>query len=288
MAEPIVPVPLPSVGPSPSIEPVETPPTTPPPRKRRRWIGVLIALVVVAALLVVGFFVADRYAKTYAENYVRERIVEVLKLDPASDVEVDVGTGSVLLQAALGALDEVTVHVDPITFGDISGTAVISATKVPLDSSVPLETLDIQVTVSEENVKKLSSFMSGIDLTSIELKNQLIRVGTEFDLFFFTIPVSVDLNPTAHDGGINFDPVTILLGKDEISVADLRSSPQFSALAGSLLASRDFCVAEFLPQALTVKKVEIVGKTLVLSINGDGTALSDPALSTLGTCPASG
>jgi len=258
----------------------------PPPRRHRRWIGVLIALVILVVLLVVGFFVADAYAKTYAEGYVRERIVEVLKLDPAAKVDVDLGPGSVLLQAARGAIDEVNVDVDTITFGDISGAATITAAKVPLDSAQPVEKLDIQVTMSEDQVEKLKGFMTGVDLTSIGIEDELIRIGTEFKVLFFTIPVSVDLNPTAKDGGINFDPVTILLGKDEISVADLRASPEFSALAGDLLDSRDFCVAGFLPQALTLDKVDIVGTDLVIGIDGDGTALSDPALSTLGTCPA--
>ncbi|MCU1412068.1 MAG: hypothetical protein JWR04_2775 [Rhodoglobus sp.] len=280
MAEPLQPtVPIAPVETA-VIELVEV-----PKKKRRRWIGVVIALVVVVILLVVGFFIADAYAKTYAENYVRERIVGVLKLDPAAKVDVDLGSGSVLLQAARGGLDEVKVHVDTITFGDITGEAQITATQVPLDSSRPVDKLDIQVTVSEDNVKKLSGFLSGIDLKSIELTDGLIRIGTEFNVFFINIPVAVDLNPTAKEGGINFDPVTIRLGEDEISVADLRASPEFSSLAGDLLASRDFCVAGFLPQALTIDKVQVVGKNLVVGIDGDGTALSDPALSTLGTCP---
>jgi hypothetical protein len=284
MAEPLQPTrPVEPVAPPPADTVVIEVPA--PKKKRRRWIGVLIALVILIILLVVGFFVADAYAKTYAENYVRDRIIEVLKLDPAADVDVELGEGSVLLQAARGALDEVNVHVDTITFGDISGEAEITATKVPLDSSQPVEKLDIEVTVSEENVKKLSGFMSGIELKSIDIENELIRIGTEFQVLFFTIPVSVDLEPTAKDGGINFDPVTILLGDEEISVADLRANREFSALAGDLLASRDFCVAGFLPQALTIDKVDIVGTDLVLGIDGDGTALSDPALSTLGTCP---
>mgnify|MGYP001807443280 CR=1 FL=1 len=279
MAEPI--------QPTKPVEPVETTviEVAPPKKKRRRWIGVLIALAIVVVLLVVGFVIADGYAKSYAENYLRERIVEVLKLDPASKVDVDLGSGSVLLQAARGGLDEVNVHVDTITFGDITGEAQITATKVPLDSCKPVDKLNIQVTVSEDNVKKLSGFLSGIDLKSIELKDGLIRIGTEFSIFFINIPVAVDLNPTAKEGGINFDPVTILLGEDEISVADLRASPEFSSLAGDLLASRDFCVAGYLPQALSIDKVQVVGKSLVVGIDGDGTALSDPALSTLGTCP---
>ena len=282
MAEPIAPRPEPVDAPAETVV-IEVPP---PKKKRRRWIGVLIGLVVLIILLVVGFFIADAYAKTYAENYVRERIVEVLKLDPKSDVEVDLGSGSVLLQAARGALDEVNVHVDEITFGDITGDAQLTATQVPLDSSKPVDKLDIEVTVSEDNVKKLSGFLSGIDLKSIELQDGVIRVGTEFTLLFFTIPVAVDLAPSAVEGGIGFEPQTILLGDEPISVADLRASPEFSALAGDLLNTQVFCVASYLPQALSIADADVVGTDLVVKINGDGVALGGPDLSTNGTCPA--
>ena len=73
------------------------------------------------------------------------------------------------------------------------------------------------------------------------------------------IPVAVDLAPGASDGGITFDPVTVYLGEDPISVADLRNSPEFSALAGDLLRTQTVCVANSLPQALTVDDVKVVG-----------------------------
>lgn len=256
-----------------------------PKKKRRRWLGWVIALGILLVLLVVGFFVGDAFAKQFATKYVRDQIIEVLHLDPDSDVEVDLGGGSVILQALAGGLNEVTVHANEITFGDITGDARIVATGVPLDSSKPVDTLGIQVSVNEENVQKLRSFLSGIDLKSITLEDDVIRVSTEFQILVFAIPVSVDLLPTAQDGGINFDPRTIILGEEEISVDDLRGNPEFRALAGDLLNSQQFCIAEFLPQALVLDDVKVVGKELVLSINGDGTALADPGLSSNGVCP---
>ncbi|CAN5596942.1 hypothetical protein BH10ACT7_BH10ACT7_24810 [soil metagenome] len=258
---------------------------TAPKKKRRRWLGWVIALGILLVLLVVGFFVGDAFAKQFATQYVRDQIIQVLHLDPDSDVEVDLGGGSVILQALAGGLNEVTIHANEITFGDITGDAQIVATGVPLDSSKPVDTLGIQVSVNEENVQKLRSFLSGIDLTSITLEDDVIRVGTEFQILVFAIPVSVDLLPTAQDGGINFDPRTIILGEEEISVDDLRASPEFRALAGDLLNSQQFCIAEFLPEALILDDVKVVGKELVLTINGDGTALADPGLSSNGVCP---
>ncbi len=44
------------------------------------------------------------------------------------------------------------------------------------------------------------------------------------------------------------------------------------------------CVADSLPQALTVVDVQVVGTNLVVKVNGDGTPLSGPGLSTMGVC----
>lgn len=259
--------------------------TTEPPKRKRRF-GWLIALGIVLVVLVVGFFVADALVKQYAAGLVRERIIQVLGLEPGTPVEVDLGPGSVLLQAVTGSIDRVDVQIDELTFGEVTGAATLTATSVPLDMNQPVETLGIEATLTEENVRKLASFISASELKTIDLQDGVIRVGAEFNVLFIVLPVTVDLVPGAAEGGISFTPETIILGEDEISVQDLRDSPEFSALAGDLLNSRVFCVASYLPQALAVDDVDVVGSSLVVSINGDGTALGDPSLSTFGTCPA--
>ena len=255
-----------------------------PPRKKRRF-GWLIAIVVVAAVLVVGFFVGDHFARQYATDLVRERIIEVLKLDKNTEIAVGLGSGSILLQAISGSVNDVTVDIPELELGEISAGASVTAAGVPLDMSKPVEKLGITVTVTEEQAQKLKTFLSGIDLTSIELGSGVISVGTDFDVFgLLKVPVSADLTPSATEGGIAFDPETIVLDGNPISVQDLRDNPLVSALAGQLLASRTFCVAEYLPQALTLTDVDVVGETLVLKINGDGTALGGPEISTMGVC----
>lgn len=255
-----------------------------PPRKKRRF-GWLIAIVVVAAVLVVGFFVGDHFARQYATDLVRERIIEVLKLDKNTEVAVGLGSGSILLQAIGGSVNDVTVDIPELELGEISAGASVTAAGVPLDMSKPVEKLGITVTVTEEQAQKLKTFLSGIDLTSIELGGGVISVGTDFDVFgLLKVPVSVDLAPSATEGGIAFDPQTIVLDGNPISVQDLRNNPLVSALAGQLLASQTFCVAEYLPQALTLTDVDVVGETLVLKINGDGTALGGPEIATMGVC----
>lgn len=282
MAEPIAATPAESktqveTVPLPAIEPTKK-------RKRRGWI---IALIVLVALLIAAFFIADALARRFATGYVRVQIVQAMQLDPATPIDVDLGSGSLLLQAATGGINDVTITIDEVSFGELTGAMVITASNIPLDSSKPVESLDVVVTFSESDVQKLAGFMSAIELNSIELADGLITVGTEFSLLFVTVPVSVGLEPSAIGGGISFDPQTITLGDTEISVEDLRNNSLFSALAGDLLNSRDFCVASYLPSALTVTQVDVTASTLVLTINGDGVALGDPAFTTAGECPSS-
>lgn len=280
MTEPLQPVVEPPTQPIPVVLVEEAPPT-----KRRRWLGWLIGGLVLVVLLIVAFVVGDILARQYATGYVRERIVEVLKLDPATPVDVDLGPGSILLQAASGSINEVRVDVDDVTFGDLTGSAQIVATGVPIDGTKPLDTLGITVTVSEENVQKLAGFLSGIDLKAIKLGGGLITVAADLKLLFLTVPVTVGLAPSASDGGIAFAPETLTLNDQEVSIDDLRDNPIVGGIAGQVLASQNFCVASYLPTALTITDVDVVATDLVVQITGDGVALGGPELSTNGTCP---
>ncbi len=274
MVEPVETSP-PVVEPDPVVEPVET-------RPKRRF-GWLIALAIIA-VLVAGFFAADAVVRQVATGYVHDRVVEALRLDPATPVDVDLGAGSVILQAASGSLDEITVHADEIAFGELTGEAQLVATDVPLDRTRPIGTLAITVTVTEENVRKLASFVSASELKSIDLRDGVVRIGAELDVIFSVVPVSVDLVPSAVEGRISFDPTTVVIGGEEISVHTMGESGAFAGIAG-VLDSLDFCVASSLPQALSVADADVVGTDLVIVIEGDGTALADPALTTLGSCP---
>jgi hypothetical protein len=255
-----------------------------PKRGRRfRW---LIGVPLVAVILIAGLVVGDVIARQYATDFVRARIIEALKLDNNADVTVDLGTEPFLLQALAGSLNTVTVDVAELSLGDITAAATMTAVGLPIDTTQPVEKLAISVTLTEEQVQALRSFLSGIDLTSIKLGDGVISVATKFDVFgVLQLPVAVDLVPGAIDGAISFEPQAILLDGKEISVADLRANPLVSALAGQLLASQTFCVAEFLPEAFAIADVAVEGKQLVITITGDGAVLGEPEISIMGVCP---
>ena len=257
-----------------------------PKKKKRRRRRLIIVLGIVLALLVVAFVVADGVAKSYAAGYVKAGVIAALKIDPKTPVQVDLGAGSIILQAITGRIDKVTVDATSLSFGDLTGAAHIVATNVPLDSNKPLDTLGITVTITQENVRKLAKIAGGLDIKKLDVGNGVITVGTDLSVLFLTIPVSVDLEPSAKDGAISFEPKSVKLGDKLMAVADLRADRQFAAIAGALLAAQQVCVASSLPSALKIGDVHVVKNSLVVNINGDGTALNGPGLSTYGTCPA--
>lgn len=254
-------------------------------KKRRRWPWVLGGILILLAILItIAFFVADAYAKDYARQYIKDRIVAVLGIEPGTPVSVDIGDGSVLLQALGGQLDQVDVAVEEVSFGILKGAATVHAEGVPLDQSAAVETLDISFAVSEADVGALAGNLSGLSLESIVLEEPEIVASTTLSFFGFQIPVGMGIEPSADEGQIVFTPTSIRLGDDSYTAVELQSA--FGSIAGQLLQQQSYCVAENIPAALTIVDVDVVKKDLVVKIDGAGATLGGTDLSTPGTCPA--
>ena len=254
-------------------------------RKRRRGLGWLIALGVIIVIVVVGWIVGDIVARDFAERFVREKVTEIFQLDADATMDVEIGPGSLLAQAITGSIDSVDVAVDDVSFGAISGDLDLSLSGIPLDSSLPVEKMRVQLAVPEANLAGLSSYLSGAKLTDISLVEDRVAIATEFQVFGFDVPVGVELLPAVVDGEIAFDPSVITVNGADISVDALREGP-FAGIARDLLGQRSFCVGEYLPAALTLTDVDVLSKRLVVKLSGDGAALGGTGLSTMGTCPA--
>lgn len=253
-----------------------------PRRKRRVWPFVVVAVVLVA--LIVGFFIADAAAKAYAQDQIKQKLVAALGLDPATDVSVSVGGGSVLLQALSGKLSAIDVTVPKLAFGDLVGSATLHATEVPLNQSAPLKKLAITYRVSEKNVGVLASDLSGMKLDTITLAPPEIVANASFTVFGFGIPVGLGLTPSASKGQLNFTPTSILVSGQKFTSTQLLATPGLGSLAKQLLKQQTFCVAQYLPKALTVTSAQVAGRELVLTISGDGAALGGSGFTTKGSC----
>jgi len=260
----------------------EPPSTTLPKKKRRAWPFVVVVVVLVG--LIVGFFIADAAAKSYAQDQIKQKVVAALGVDPKTDVQVKVGGGSVLLQALSGKLSTVDVTIPKLAFGDLIGSATLNATEVPLNQSAPLQKLAITYRVSEKNVRVLASNLSGMKLDTITLEKPEIVANATLTVFGFGIPVGLGLTPSASKGQLAFTPTSILVSGQKFTSKQLLATPGLGGLAKQLLKQQTFCVAQYLPKALTVTSVKVVGHELVLTISGDGAAIGGSGFTTKGSC----
>ena len=255
-----------------------------PKRKRKRWPWMLGGiLLILAILLTIAFFVGDAYAKNYARDYIKQRIVAVLGIKDPSQVKVDVGTGSVLLQALSGKLNDVDIDAGTVTFGTLTGDATVHAEGVPLDANAKTSKLDVTFAVAEKDVvAAVGSNLSSLPVDSITLDEPDIVVKATVPVFIFTIPVGMGLEPSAVDGQVVLTPTSIQLFDEDYTLDEAHS--QLGGLADELLKPQTICVDESLPVALTIVDVDVVKKDLVIKINGDGVVLGGTDLSTPGTC----
>jgi hypothetical protein len=243
-----------------------------------------VLVVIVFLLLVAGFVIADAAAKAYAQDQIKQKIVAALGVDPATEVKVEIGGGPVLLQALSGKLSTIDVAIPRLAFGELVGSARLHATQVPLDENAPLKTLGISYRVSEKDVGVLASELSGLKLDTITLDQPEIVANATFTVFGAGVPVGLGLTPSASNGRLDFTPTSIRVSGQTFTSQQLIATPGLGGLAKSLLTQQSFCVAHYLPKALTLTSAQVADHQLVLTISGDHAALGGPAFSTKGSC----
>jgi hypothetical protein len=250
------------------------------PRRKRIWLRWLIALVVIVVLLIVAWFVGDRIARDYAEDYISDQIVASF---PGTEPDVTLGSGSILAQAIGGELDSVHVVMDDVTFGDISGNVVLDADGVPLDSAKTIDTLDVGFTLSESGVASIVGQLDGLEDATTTLGDKEISLASTFSVLGIDIPLSLSLSPSVAEDALVLTPTTVSVNGAEISLSDIASSP-FGGAVSNLVKPQAVCVTQYLPSALTLTGASVVGSTLRLDIVGEDISLATTDFETLGTC----
>lgn len=273
--------PEPAAEPAPAAEVVASPPT----KKRRGWLIALIVVGVLVVLAVVAFIVGEAIAKQYARDYVRERIVEVLQLPAETEVDVDLGGGSIILQALAGRVDTVDVHVPQATFGDLQGSVRLHGEGVPLDDSAAVERLGIDFAIGAEDLAGLTQGADPAAAPTVEFVDGEVAFASEFDLFGAVLPWGLSLEPSAAEGDLVLSPTRLTIG-DQVFEAGVDDGSFLGQIAAALLQPQTVCLASQVPQALVLTDAAIDGSELVLSFTGDGAALGGPEFRELGTCPA--
>lgn len=251
--------------------------------RRRRW--PIIVTIVLAALVVLGvvaFFVAEGFAKNYARDYVRERVIAVLQLPDDAEVDVDLGGGSIILQALTGRVDRVDVDVPVVTFGALSGGVQLHAEGVPLDATAAVEVLRIDFAIGADDLAALGQTADAS--ATFELAEGEVQLSSEFALFGASIPIGVSLEPSAAEGALVLTPTSVTIGSETFE-AGADADSFLAQLVAGLFQPQTLCIAGSVPQALVLTDASVDDAELVLAFTADGASFGGPELSTLGSCP---
>jgi len=256
------------------------------PRSKHRGRRALIALLVVVVLLIGAFFAGDYFVKAYATNYVREQVAASLGLRTTAPVTVDLGAGSILLQAAAGRINDVRVSVNPISFDGLSGSATLTAHGVPLDQTTPVKSLGVKVYLPTSTVTAAIARVPALKALNPTVKFSGEHVAVAGTVYVLGFPQSIGatLVPTVTDGEPGFRIVTASFDHATVS-ADLLDR-YLPGLTGRLESGTSLCIASHLPKAFTLTGIAVKGQSIVSTFTGNGVVLNSAALSHKGTCPA--
>jgi hypothetical protein len=254
------------------------------PRKKHRGRRALIILLVIVIVLVAGFFVADYFAKKYATDYVRTQIASSLGLPSTAPVTVDLGSGSILLQAAEGSIDSVHVRVNPIVLDGLSGSATLTASGVPLSQTAPVKTLDVKVFVPTATITTAMSRVPSLESLKpvVTIAGKHVAITGTVSVFGFPQAIGATLTPKVTNGapGYTIDTASF----DGVTVSSSVLDRYLPGLTTLLQSGSSLCIANDLPKAFTLTGIAVNGQSIVSTFTGNGVELNATALAERGTC----
>lgn len=274
-----------AVEPVAPADPAPENPVAAPKRRRRGWIVALVVVGVVLVLAVAAFLIGDAVAQQRARDYVRAQVIEVLRLEPDAQVDVDLGGGSIILQALRGEVDAVDVAVPAVTFGTLRGDLRLHAEGVPLDSAVPVDVIRVEFATGAEDLAALTGGEDPANAPEVAIADGEIAFSLALELFGTELPLGLALTPAAVDGALVLTPSSITIGSETIEAGEEGGS-FLGQLASAFLQPQTLCVADQVPRALVLADAAIAGEQLVLTFRGDGAALGGAEFAEPGSCPA--
>jgi hypothetical protein len=255
------------------------------PPKKRRGRRALIAILVVVVVLVALFFVADFVARQFATNYVRQQVASSLGLASDAPVAVDLGSGSLLLQAATGRIDVVTITVDPLTLNGLSGSAALTGHGIPLSTTVPVTSLNGEVRIPAVTIHKAIAQVPSLApyKPKVTIVANHVDVAATVSILGFPQRLGITLTPKVTKGkpGLSIDAITV----DGTRISAAQLDQYIPGVAGVLHTGVSLCIADQLPKSLLLTGISFKGQTLVSTFSGNGIELNSESLGSKGTCP---
>ncbi|WP_156351852.1 MULTISPECIES: LmeA family phospholipid-binding protein [unclassified Agreia] len=243
------------------------------PRRRTRGIVVLLATVVVLAVVVV---VADIALRAYAEDRARAEISSSLPDTVDGKVDVEIGGFSFLQQYLSGTFDRVTLDAPALSVDGVPVTAHVEAEGVPTDLSKPVGAVSARLSLSEDAVNSVIQVPGAAALT---LGDQSVGYDGSISVLGLTLEylVTAGVSVTADSVVLTPETASLTAGSTVIDAS--------SAVNAVLDTSIPLCIADRLPQGVTLTSLTVVPGSATVALSAADFTLDETSLRSMGTCP---
>lgn len=256
------------------------------------WV-VAFACVLSWALLIVGAIIMEGLGRDRVSLFVADRVQSMLALEPEHPISVDIGGAPLVFQLVNQRLDAVRVTTQDVALGELVGDVRLTATGVPFDTTQPFERVEAEVRVDEELVSRIASSVTNATITSVELVEPEVKLGTTvtipglevFGIVItpeFTFDVGIGMEPFVAEGSIGFMPTSFEVNGNVLSAEAFADA--YRNAAQSLLQVGAICVADQLPAVLQLETVAVEGNELLIGLGADDAVFSNESLATKGEC----
>lgn len=247
-------------------------------RKKCRWPWAVLVLIVLLGAAAVG---GESWARASVVSAVRTQAIEALRL-PA-DQQIDVQTeGLVLPQVLAGTLTSLAASSEDVPLGPIMGNVSANARDIPIRGGGDVGAIEGTIVIAQAELLKLFREQENLPLENIVVTDGEVMGEGEFSVLGMKVPVSVSLTLSVDSGDVMVTPMTAKIGGVEVSGEALRET--LGGIAGDLLGPYRVCIAQYLPQAVTVTGIELAAGIATVAITVDGRVASDATLSQPGVC----
>ncbi len=247
---------------------------TPKRRRHGRTLTiVVIGIVVVLAALVV---IAEFVLRGVVDRMIAQQVEQSLPAGTEGTVDAH-AKGVLIPQLIGGSLDEVEISSKEITVDGVPLAADVTAHDVPIDGAGAVHDVDGTVTLAASSVKDLSKYSPLFDRMS--LVDGGVQLSGKTAVLGYDISYEARGSVVAQsDGkGITITPKTVRITN---SALDLKVDD----IPGVTNTPVSVCTAQFLPEALRVRSLDVTAAHATVRVTADELPLSEQGLQTTGTC----
>jgi hypothetical protein len=246
------------------------------PKQRRRGRTVTIVVIGIVVVLAVLVVVAEFVLRGVVDRIIAQQVEQSLPDGTDGTVQAH-ADGVVIPQLISGSLDEVRISSRKITVDGVPLAADVTAHDVPVDGKGAVRDVDGTVTLASTSIKDLAKYSPLFDRVS--LVDGGVALSGETAVLGYDISYEARGSVVAQsDGkGITITPKTVRITN---SALDLN----VDSIPGVTNTPVPVCTAQFLPEALRVRSLDVTAAKATVRITADELPLSEQGLQTTGSC----